>query len=482
MLVFRAPRADKNSRELWSHKTDCSAGLCDYDRALQPCRFGPLAWRVVSLLFIFLLGWLQARPSSAQAIDSTIVFRNVSIVPMDSERVLLNRTVVVKRGKITAIDEAGKSTIPSNPVVIDGSGKYLLPGLADMHVHTDPSDFALFLANGITTIREMNGSADHLKWRAQLASGELLGPHLFVASTLIAGEKVRWRHVLITNPDEAARVVREFAQQYDFIKVYNGLSRAVYDRIVQTAREANVPVVGHIPKAVGLDHVLESDQKSIEHAEQIEYATARFDLPLTPQQAETVAAQIARSKSWVTPTLASQEVLCRRGTPWFNSLFDKPEMKFVDQSTLAWWSTLKEPPSYSYLRKDGALDSGNAFFSSQVDLVRALNRQHALLLAGTDTPNPMLVPGFSLHEELRNLHAAGLTNFEVLRTATTNPAAFLGISTESGTVEVGKRADLVLVDANPLQSLEVLRTPSGVMLGGLWLSRRQLNGLLSKKN
>ena len=291
------------------------------------------------ILLIFVTSAPRANPSAGQRTDSRIVFRNVSILPMDSERVLRNQTVVVKNGNIVAIDEARKVAIPTDAMVIDGSGKYLLPGLADMHVHTDPSDFSLFLANGITTVREMNGSAHHLKWRAQLASGELLGPHLFVASTMIAGEKQRYRHVLVTSPEQAAKVVKEFAeQQYDFIKVYNGLSRAVYDQIIQTAKEEKIPVVGHIPKAVGLDHALESGQKSIEHTEQIEYATASFDSPLSSQQADKVAAQIVRANAWVTPTLASQEVLCQQGTAWFNSLFDRPEMKFVDSSTLSWWS------------------------------------------------------------------------------------------------------------------------------------------------
>jgi imidazolonepropionase-like amidohydrolase len=401
---------------------------------------------------------------------------------MDSEHVLRNQTVLVKNGSIVAVDDANKVAIPSDAMVIDGSGKYLLPGLADMHVHTAPSDFLLFLANGITTVREMNGSADHLKWRAQLASGELLGPHLFVASTMIAGEKQRYRHVLVTTPDEAAKVVKEFAVQgYDFIKVYDGLSRAVYDRIMQTAKEATILVVGHIPKAVGLDHALESGQKSIEHTEQIEYAAASFDNPLSLQQADSVAAQIAHSRAWVTPTLASQEVLCRQATAWFNSLFDRPEMKFVDSSTLAWWSSLKQPHPHSGAR-GGIEDLGGAFFSSQVSLVKSLNRQPAHILAGTDTPNPLLVPRFSLHDELRNLHDAGLTNFEVLQTATTNPAAFLGLAAKSGTVEAGKRADLVLVDDNPLQNLETLRTPLGVMLGGKWLSRAQLQELLNHRN
>lgn len=433
-------------------------------------------------MLVFMILPPRSNSIASPGAESTIAFENVSVVPMDSERVLRNQTVVVKNGHIVAIDEAKSVAIPADATVIDGAGKYLLPGLADMHVHTDPSDFPLFLANGITTIREMNGSADHLKWRAQLASGELLGPRLFVASTLIAGEKQRYRHVLVSSPDQAAEVVREFAEQkYDFIKVYDGLSRAAYDQIIQTAREARIPVVGHIPKAVGLEHALESGQKSIEHTEQIEYAVASFDSPLSSQQADTVAAQIVGSNAWITPTLASQEILCRQGSAWFASLFDRPEMKFVDSSTLAWWTNLKQPRSHAGSTNSSRDDMGGRFFSSQVALVKSLNRQNALILAGTDTPNPLLVPGFSLHEELRNLNEAGLTAFEALKAATINPAKFLGVLAENGTVATGKRADLMLVDENPLQNLATLRTPEGVMLGGKWLSRSQLKELLDQK-
>jgi hypothetical protein len=424
----------------------------------------------------------RANPRVGESTGPIIAFRNVSVVPMDSEGVLRNQTVIVKNGTIVAIGDTKMALVPVDAMVLDGSGKYLLPGLADMHVHTDPSDFPLFLANGITTIREMNGSPNHLKWRAELASGELLGPRLFVASTMIAGEKQRYRHVLATSPEQAATVVKGFAEQhYDFIKVYDGLSREVYDQIIQTARQAKIPVVGHIPKEVGLDHVLESRQESIEHAEQIEYAVASFDSPLTPQQADAVAAKIALAGAWVTPTLASQEILCRQSTAWFNSLFERTEMKFVDSSTLSWWSSLRRPSSHADSTKSGGNDMGDRFFSSQANLVKALNQHHVRLLAGTDTPNPLLVPGFSLHDELRNLHDAGLGNFEVLQTATTKPAEFLGLLAESGTVQVAKRADLVLVDDNPLQNLTTLRTPAGVMLGGKWFSRSQLTELLDKR-
>jgi Amidohydrolase family len=239
--------------------------------------------------------------------------------------------------------------------------------------------------------------------------------------------------------------------------------------------------VADIPSSVGLDHVLESGQKSIEHTDQNESATASVDSPLSSQQADTMAAQMVRANAWVTPTLASQEVLCRQGTAWFDSLFNRPEMRFVDSSTLAWWSNLEQPPSHPGSSRSDAADLGSAFFSSQVNLVKALNRRHALILAGTDTPNPLLVPGFLLHDELRNLHDAGLTNFEVLQAATTNPARFLGLLAESGTVGASKHADLVLVDDNPLQNLVNSRTPAGVMLNGKWLPSSQLNALIDKR-
>jgi hypothetical protein len=434
------------------------------------------------LVIIFVTSPPRANPGVREGTNSTIAFQNVSVVPMDSERVLRNQTVLVKNGIIVAIGDSKTVALPVDAVLIDGSGKYLLPGLADMHVHTDPGDFPLFLANGITTVREMNGSPDHLKWRAQLSAGHLFGPRLFVASTMISGEKQRYRHVLVTSPEQAVTVVNEFAEQhYDFIKVYDGLPLAVYDQIIRTARQAKIPVVGHIPSAVGLDHVLESGQESIEHTEQIEYATASVDKPLSPQEADAVAVRIVRANVWVTPTLASQEILCQQGTAWFNALFDRPEMEFVDASTLSWWSSLKKPYSHADAARSGGDDTRKVFFSSQVNLVKALNLRQALLLAGTDTPNPLLVPGFSLHDELRNLHDAGLTNFQVLQTATVNPARFLGILTEGGMVEVGKRADLILVDDNPLQNLETLRTPAGVMGGGKWLSKSQLKEMLNKK-
>ena len=442
---------------------------------------GNLRW-FAFLVIIFVTSPPRANPGVREGTHPTIAFRNVSVVPMDSERVLRNQTVLVKNGMIVAIGDSKTVALPVDAVLIDGSEKYLLPGLADMHVHTDPGDFPLFLANGITTVREMNGSPDHLKWRAQLSAGQLLGPRLFVASTMIAGEKQRYRHVLVTSPEQAAKVVNEFAEQhYDFIKVYNGLSLAVYDQITRTAGQAKIPVVGHIPSAVGLDHVLESGQESIEHTEQIEYATASFDKPLSAQEADAVAVRIVRANVWVTPTLASQEILCQQGTAWFNALFHRPQMEFVDASTLSWWSSLKKPYSHAESPGSAGDDTGKLFFASQVNLVKALNLRHALLLAGTDTPNPLLVPGFSLHDELRNLHDAGLTNFQVLQTATVNPARFLGILTEGGTVEVGKRADLILVDDNPLQNLETLRTPAGVMGGGKWLPNSQLKELLNSK-
>jgi imidazolonepropionase-like amidohydrolase len=413
-----------------------------------------------------------------------VVFRHVNVVPMDSERIISNQSVVIRDGRISQIAPDGTIPVQDGGTVIDGAGAYMLPGLADMHVHSTADDFPLFLANAVTTIREMNGSPDHLKWRHEIASGEMLGPHLYVSSPLLAGAKQRYRHIIISNPADARKTVQDLAKQgYDFIKVYDGLSRDAYDEIVKTANEAGIPVVGHIPHDVGLQHAIESKQKSIEHTEQIEYATASVSNPISAQQAESIADEISRAGIWVTPTLASQEALCRQGTTWFADRLTKPEMKFVDSDTMAWWSSLKKGHNGSDARPNEEFSSpvGRAFFVSQLGLVKALEQKHTHLLAGTDTPNPLMVPGFSLHQELRNLRAAGLTNFEVLQTTTTNPAAYLGTSAQTGSISVGKLADIILVKQNPLESLDTLRDPIGVMLSGKWLSRKDLESMLPKK-
>src|SRR5580700_10683156 len=181
-----------------------------------------LALYAITILVFLVLGSLHASRRKNEEIAPVTVFRHVNVLPMDSNRVLQDQAVVIRAGSISQMGASSSIEDPPAATVIDGTGAYLTPGLVDMHVHCDNTDFPLFLANGITTVREMNGSPDHLTWRREIASGELLGPRLYVASPLLAGEKQRWRHILITDPHEAAKIVKDLvAQGYDYIKVYD---------------------------------------------------------------------------------------------------------------------------------------------------------------------------------------------------------------------------------------------------------------------
>ena len=432
---------------------------------------------ICAILAIFAA--MRSLAGRAEVPSGTTVFRHVNVVTMLDDKILANRALVVRDGKIVEIADDGGIKVVAGAQVIDGSGGYLLPGLADMHVHSDFSDFPLFLMNGITTIREMNGTSNHLKWRQQILAGEILGPRLSVSSPLLAGEKQRFRHVLLTDPAEADKAVRSFASQgYDYAKVYDGLSSEVYQQILKAAREVQIPAIGHIPHSITLSQAIAAGQIDIEHANQVALAMGTGHNPLTPEQISDAVRQIVSAGVRVTPTLASLEALFRSRTAWYSAQLAKPEMKYEDADTLSWWRSL-DAPGKADTEQAFATPQGRAIFEGFQALTKALASGGALLLAGTDTPNPLMVPGFSLHEELRNLHAAGLSNFQVLRTATANPADFLKLTNESGTIAAGKRADMVLVQGNPLDNLDTLRTPVGIMLSGKWISRTDLEKMLA---
>lgn len=411
-------------------------------------------------------GGLASRGNASE----TVAFVHAVVVPMDAARALADHTVIVREGRIVWLGPDAEAEIPANARVVDARGGYLLPGLADMHVHATAEDFGAFLANGVTTIREMNGSPDHLRWREEIAAGRLLGPTLVVTGPLIAGEEQRWRHVLARTPEEAEALVREHARiGYDAVKVYDGLTEASYAALAATARELAISFVGHLPEAVGLDGALQAGQTGIEHVVSILQAVFGHD-PDAERFGE-VAARIARAGTWVTPTLASHEALALVASESYAGRLERPEIALVDPELVAWWRSLARPAdsvrTAERIRR----------FERQRSLTRALHDAGVPLLAGTDTPNPLMVPGFSIHDELRNLVAAGLTPFEAIRTATTAPARFLGQDGEFGTIEVGSRADLLLVEGDPLADVGTLAHPIGVMVRGEWLGRERLETL-----
>lgn len=440
---------------------------------------------LVLLLAVLCGGAPHAAQQPAPAVT---VFRNVTVIPMDTPepRVLPGQNVIVRGERIATIGPAASTAVPAGARVIDGGGRYLVPGLAEMHAHVPGGNDAryveevlfLYVANGVTTARGMLGEPAHLQLRERLRRHEVLGPRLVTSGPSLNNQTA-------TSPEAAARLVREQAAAgYDFVKVHPGPSRAAYDAAVRAAAEVNIRLAGHVPADVGVQRALEARQATIDHldgyVEALAPAAARanagfFGLNLADAAdrgriAALVAATVANTV-WVVPTQTLIEHW-PAPSPTVEQLLARPEMAYVSPQTRTQWADSKRQqlgaPGYSAER-------ARALIALRRELVKALHDAGAGLLLGSDAPQVFNVPGFSVHREIASMIAAGLTPYQVLRTGTANPAEFLGATREFGTVREGLAADLLLVNGNPLESPELLARPLGVMVRGQWLDRATLD-------
>ncbi|MSR61185.1 MAG: hypothetical protein EXS08_01890 [Planctomycetes bacterium] len=446
-------------------------GANHYLRAPGAAGADPHAGEFLPAVQAELESWLRARVLAPRTPDAPLAFVDVNLVDVELGRIVPHQSVLVLGPRILRVGPASELALPAGTRRIDGAGRFLLPGLVDAHVHAGERELPLFLANCVTTVRELNGTSEHLRLRERIASGAVLGPRMVVSSPMLAGERQRWRHVLLTDPLEAELAAERFALEgYDALKIYDGLSPEVYEALAEVARLRGLPLVGHVPKAVGLERVLAAGQE-LQHVEQLAEATVghRTDLARIPEIART----LAQAGVTVTPTLAAQAILCSQGRADFLARYELPELVYVDAETRAWWDGLRGGGGHA-----AATGADSPFYVFQRELVRALAAAGVPLLVGTDTPNPLLVAGFSMHEECTALRAAGLAPADVLRAATLAPARALGLEREQGRVAEGLRADLVLVDANPLEDLAALRRPRGVLVAGRWLDSAELTQLL----
>ena len=409
-----------------------------------------------------------------QPCDSVLAIWNVSVVPMDSARVLPRQTVLVQGGRIVQVARAGARPAHVCWRVIDGTGKYLLPGLADMHVHTrDTSDFMLWLARGVTTIRILRGSPASLDWRRRSRDGFLLAPTIITSGPFTNLPLVR------TPADAWRAAVEQKAAGYDEIKIHGSLEQETYDSLIAYGRRLNIPVVGHVPRNLAFASVLANRQADISHLEEILYGAFRTNLDdASVAKIPAVSRSIAAAGITVTTTLVTYQRIAAqvRDLP---PLLRDPANQYVAPSLLESW----QPRNNEYLRNftpnaDWApkLAARYAFLEK---LVQGLHAARVRLLLGTDAVGPLWVPGFTVHDELRLLVRNGFTPFEALQSATTNPAAFLGQTGEFGTVSAGARADLILVDANPLTDVGNAERIAGVVVRGRWLPRRLLGARLA---
>jgi imidazolonepropionase-like amidohydrolase len=444
----------------------------------------------IGFLLCATLAPAQDLVNSAQ---NEIVFRNVNVVPMDQERVLENQTVVVKGGRITAISDARRARPGRGATVIDAQGKYLIPGLAEMHAHVPPVDdlapmkevLFLFAANGITTIRGMLGHPRHLELRSSIRSGETLGPNFYTTGPSFNGNSVK-------TADQAREMVRQQKTAgYDYLKVHPGLTQETFGAMAEAAKAQNIPVVGHVSFDVGIWRSLDAGYNSIDHLDGfiegmvpgIEKMTAEevglFALFVADKaderQIPRLMSRLKETNTWVVPTQALAE-------RWFSpeapeKFMQTPEMKYMDPNTRASWQksaqNLHANPRY---RKEDF----PRYIQLRRRLIKECQENGVGLLLGCDAPQVFNVPGFSTHHELRYLVDAGLTPYVALRTGTVNVAAYLGRSADSGVIKVGAVSDLVLLNGNPLQDINQTTQIEGVMLGTRWLPKAYIDRELQK--
>ena len=448
--------------------------------------------KTLSLLLVLVI----FSPLVAQTQPQTIAFTNVNVVPFDRERIIPDQTVIVVNGRIAQIGPTDKTKVPAGALQIDGRGKYLMPGLADMHVHLypgagQPNDLTsqqlqLFLANGVTTIRNMIGKPEHLLLRERVAKGDLLGPSIYTAGPPLLGNNV-------PTPEAAERaVVEQKKAGYDLLKVHEGLSPETYAAIVATANREGIPFAGHVTATVGLKRALDAQQTSIEHLDGYLQAMVPDDSPVKPTPSQIVlgpvlehidesklpalAATTRKANVWNDPTLTLFKLIVSDATA--EDLLKWPELQYVPAKMREAFAKQKE----STAGHPAPASERQRYIDLRNKVLVSLHAAGARLLIGPDSPQFFLVPGFATHRELESFVAAGLSPYQAIEAATRNPGEYFAqvmkTPRDFGTVEVGLRADLLLLDANPLQSVANLSKRAGVMVRGRWLPESELRKML----
>lgn len=429
---------------------------------------------------------LVSAPAAAQS-AGTYAITNVTVVPMDRDGHLADQNVIVRDGAIAAMGPAATTPVPEGATRIEGRGRYLMPGLAEMHAHVPPQPdqaqwtgdvLFLYVANGITFARSMLGAPHHLALRAQAEAGEIVAPRIYTSGPSLNGNSV-------ATPEDGRRMVAgQRAAGYDFLKIHPGLDRPRYDAIVAAARAQGMTLAGHVPAEVGLMRALEARQATVDHFDD-------FVSVLVPEGAASgpggffgvhhadavdearipaLVEQVRAAGVWNVPTesLMHQVLLA---SPTTEALLARPEMAYVPPQMRAQWAQARDG-----MQAQPAYDAARAqrFVAMRGRLIRALHDGGAGLLLGSDAPQIFQVPGFSIHHELRLLVDAGLTPYEALLTGTRNVARFLGEEERFGAVAPGRRADLILLEADPLADVANVRRRAGVMVNGRWLSEADI--------
>lgn len=444
-------------------------------------------------------------PSRTALAPGTFVIRDATVIPMGGEATLDHASVLVRDGRIAAVGRAEEVTAPAGTRAIDGRGKFLIPGLADMHVHLYSDDEApdevaadelgVMLANGVTTIRLMIGTPEHLALRREIEAGRVLGPQLWVASPQFTGRKDTNCRV-VTTPDEARAAVDEVADAgYDFIKLTVDITPEVFDAVVAAAGRRRLPVVGHVDPRVGVRRALRAGQH-IEHLDNYLETILRDDAPsrrsvsnydvfrpenwesldfMDPGKLREIAAETAGSGTYTTPTLTIPKVAFALGQT-DDEIRARPEWILMPAKTRALYLRANE----RYWKTAASEERRQRYVAIRNRLVKEIRDAGGRIMAGSDAPEWFFGYGYTLHRELESLVSAGLTPRQALEAATTTPSAFVGAAGQWGEIAAGQRADLVLLAADPLGDIRGTTQIDAVCVGGRWLDRGELDRMLER--
>ncbi|MEW5918543.1 MAG: amidohydrolase family protein [Gemmatimonadota bacterium] len=421
--------------------------------------------------------------------QQTIAFTHATVIPMDRERALADHTVIVRGDRIVEVGPASRVQVPAGATTVNVAGKFLIPGLAEMHAHVPagnaPQEFsdrvlALYVLNGVTTVRGMLGSPMHLEWRAKAARNEIFAPTIYTTGPSFNGNSV-------TSPSVGAQMVHDQkAAGYDLLKIHPGISRAGYDSLAAVATQLGIPFAGHVPADVGVRRAIEVKQITIDHLdgylEAIVAADKRASAPpsawfgsnLVPlldwSQLQPLIRSTVQNGVWVVPT---ETIMESQSVGNLEEMLAWPEMQYWPQNVRTQWTNALR----NFRQNNWTMEGGQAFVAARRRLMKELHDGGVKFLLGSDAPQVWNVPGFSVHREMKQMVAAGLTPYQVLVSGTKNVGEYFGAP--FGTIEAGKRADIVMLDANPLSDIGNTSRIAGVMWRGQWLDKAAIDQRLA---
>jgi hypothetical protein len=403
------------------------------------------------LLFLLLFAaTLEARP---------IAFTNVNVIPMTSDTVLRKQVVIVDGGKIVAVGNEGEVVIPAEAERIDGEGGYIVPGLIDLHVHVaQPDELPLYVANGVTTVLNLSGDAGTFALR-----NAPMGPRIFTSGKQL---------INVQSVDAAKAIVDEESRDgYDGIKIYNDISIDALNALIGEAHAHGMLAVGHIPRNLRWQDMLAAKPDAIAHAEEFLYS------PVLDGDNERIVEGMKSGGISLITTLIMYDTITRQASD-LDSMLARGENRYVNPALRRMWQRAHNRYAINFPTKN--VPKMRHLLGFQKDLIKQLSNASVPILLGTDAGSPLMVPGFTAIDELRELVSAGLTPYAAMRAATIDAAHFLKKDSEFGTIETGRAADFILLRGNPLADIENISLRAGVMLRGRWLDNAALHRELDR--